>query len=84
MPDVSGCVRISPDGRYILATGTYKPRVKCYEVAALSLKFERCFDSEVIQFEILSDDYSKVSIDWHIFVFILFYVLSSSIMNDSC
>ncbi|XP_063850425.1 nucleolar protein 10-like [Scylla paramamosain] len=60
MPDVSGCVRVSPDGRYILATGTYKPRVKCYEVAALSLKFERCFDSEVIQFDILSDDYSKL------------------------
>lgn len=63
MPDVSGCVRVSPDGRYILATGTYKPRVKCYEVAALSLKFERCFDSEVVQFDILSDDYSKVCID---------------------
>ncbi|KAG7169607.1 Nucleolar protein 10-like [Homarus americanus] len=60
MPDVSGCVRVSPDGRYILATGTYKPRVKCYEVAALSLKFERCFDAEVIQFEVLSDDYSKL------------------------
>ncbi|XP_045605009.2 nucleolar protein 10 isoform X1 [Procambarus clarkii] len=60
MPDVSGCVRVSPDGRYILATGTYKPRVKCYEVAALSLKFERCFDAEVIRFEILSDDYSKL------------------------
>lgn len=60
MPDVSGCVRVSPDGRYILATGTYKPRVKCYEVAALSLKFERCFDSEVIQFDVLSDDYSKL------------------------
>lgn len=60
MPDVSGCVRVSPDGRYILATGTYKPRVKCYEVAALSLKFERCFDAEVIQFDVLSDDYSKL------------------------
>lgn len=60
MPDVSGCVRVSPDGRYILATGTYKPRVKCYEVAALSQKFERCLDAEVIHFEILSEDYSKV------------------------
>ncbi|KAK8740325.1 hypothetical protein OTU49_002854 [Cherax quadricarinatus] len=60
MPDVSGCVRVSPDGRYILITGTYKPRVKCYEVAALSLKFERCFDAEVVQFEILSEDYSKL------------------------
>ena len=23
MPTVSGCVRVSPDGQYILATGTY-------------------------------------------------------------
>ncbi|XP_071546985.1 nucleolar protein 10 [Panulirus ornatus] len=60
MPDVSGCIRVSPDGRYVLATGTYKPRVKCYEVAALSLKFERCFDAEVVQFDILSDDFSKL------------------------
>ncbi|XP_042875131.1 nucleolar protein 10-like [Penaeus japonicus] len=60
MPDLSGCVRMSPDGRYILATGTYKPRVKCYEVASLSLKFERCVDYEVIQFDILSEDYSKL------------------------
>lgn len=60
MPDLSGCVRMSPDGRYILATGTYKPRVKCYEVASLSQKFERCVDYEVIQFEILSEDYSKL------------------------
>ncbi|MCL4128653.1 UNVERIFIED_CONTAM: hypothetical protein GTU68_052404, partial [Idotea baltica] len=60
MPDVSGCVKVSPDGQYILASGTYKPRVKCFEVSALSLKFERCFDAEVIEFEILSEDYSKL------------------------
>lgn len=60
MPDVAGCVKVSPDGQYVLATGTYKPRVKCYEVAALSLKYERCFDSEVVAFDILSEDYSKL------------------------
>ncbi|XP_053673486.1 nucleolar protein 10 [Anopheles nili] len=61
MPGVASCIKISPDGQYILATGTYKPRVKCFEVSNLSLKFERCFDSEVEKFEILSDDYSKVA-----------------------
>ncbi|KAK4324156.1 hypothetical protein Pmani_005159 [Petrolisthes manimaculis] len=60
MPDLSGCVRVSPDGRYIITSGTYKPRIKCYEVAALSQKFERCFDAEVIHFDILSEDYSKL------------------------
>ena len=51
---------MSPDNQFILATGTYKPRVKCYDVNHLSLKFERCFDSEVETFEVLSDDYSKM------------------------
>jgi len=60
MPDVSGCIKVSPDGQYIIATGTYKPRVKVYEVAALSQKFERCFDNEVVAFDILSEDYSKL------------------------
>jgi ribosome biogenesis protein ENP2 len=60
MPAVSSTVKMSPDGQYIYATGIYKPRVKCFDVNNLSLKFERCFDSESITFEILSDDYSKV------------------------
>ncbi|XP_058124033.1 nucleolar protein 10 [Anopheles ziemanni] len=60
MPGVASCIAVSPDGQYILATGTYKPRVKCFEVCNLSQKFERCFDSEVEKFAILSDDYGKV------------------------
>lgn len=62
MPGVSTSVRVSRDGQFVLATGIYKPRVKCFDVNNLSLKFERCFDSEAVTFEILSDDYSKVSI----------------------
>lgn len=60
MPGVSTSIRMSPDNQYILATGTYKPRVKCYDVNDLSLKFERCFDSEVETFEVLGDDYGKM------------------------
>ncbi|XP_012284863.1 nucleolar protein 10 isoform X2 [Orussus abietinus] len=60
MPAVSTSIRVSKDGQYILATGIYKPKVKCFDVNNLSLKFERCFDSEVITFEVLSDDYSKL------------------------
>lgn len=62
MPGVSTTVRVSKDGQYILATGVYKPRIKCFDVNNLSLKFERCFDSEAVTFEILSDDYSKVDV----------------------
>lgn len=60
MPGLSTNVKVSKDGQYIIATGTYKPRVKCFDVNNLSLKFERCYDADAVAFEILSDDYSKV------------------------
>ena len=60
MPAVSNSIRISPDGSYIMACGTYKPRVRCYDVHDLGLKFERCLDSEVVTFRLLSEDYSKI------------------------
>ncbi len=41
MPVVSTGVRASKDGRFLCAVGTYKPRVRCYEVDQLGLKFER-------------------------------------------
>lgn len=60
MPGVSTNIKVSKDGQYIIATGIYKPRMKCYDVNNLSLKFERCLDSEVVAFQILSEDYTKV------------------------
>lgn len=75
MPGVSTTVRVSKDGQYILATGIYKPRVKCFDVNNLSLKFERCFDSEAVTFEILSDDYSKVSVSALHIIYILCTIL---------
>lgn len=60
MPGLSTSIKVSNDGQYIISTGVYKPRVKCFDVNNLSLKFERCFDSEAVTFEILSEDYSKV------------------------
>lgn len=60
MPAVSSTIKTSKDQQFIFATGTYKPRVKCFDVNQLSLKFERCFDSECVTFEILDEDYSKI------------------------
>lgn len=57
MPGVSTNIQVSKDGQYIMAAGIYKPRIRCYEVANLSMKFERCLDAEVIRFEMLSEDY---------------------------
>ncbi|XP_070556214.1 nucleolar protein 10-like [Ptychodera flava] len=60
MPTVSNCMQVTKDGQYVIATGVYKPRIRCYDVTQLSMKFERCFDSEVVKFHLLSDDYSKI------------------------
>ncbi|KAM9316404.1 nucleolar protein 10 [Gastrophryne carolinensis] len=60
MPTVSTNIKVSRDGQYIMATGTYKPRVRCYDTYQLSLKFERCLDSDVVKFDVLSEDYSKI------------------------
>ncbi|XP_007423660.1 nucleolar protein 10 [Python bivittatus] len=60
MPAVSTKIKVSQDGQYVMATGTYKPRVRCFDTYQLSMKFERCLDAEVVTFDILSDDYSKI------------------------
>lgn len=60
MPTVCTSIRVSRDGQFILAAGTYKPRVRCYDTYQLSLKFERCLESDVVAFDILSEDYSKL------------------------
>lgn len=60
MPTASNCVRTSPDGQYLLCSGVYKPRIKCFDLKQLSQKFDRCFDSECVKFDFLSDDFSKL------------------------
>ena len=40
--------------------GTYKPTMKCFDVQQLAMKFERCFDSEIVNFLSLAEDYTKV------------------------
>jgi ribosome biogenesis protein ENP2 len=35
--------------------------MRCYDVAQLSMKFSRHLDSEIVDFQILSDDYSKAA-----------------------
>ncbi len=60
MPTASNCIKVSKDQNYIIASGVYKPRIKCFDVNQLSLKFERCFDANAVQFELLSDDFSKI------------------------
>lgn len=60
MPIASTNVCVSADKQYIMASGVYKPRIRCYETSELCMKFERCLDSEIVKFRILSEDYSKM------------------------
>ncbi|TPX34909.1 hypothetical protein SmJEL517_g02622 [Synchytrium microbalum] len=58
-PEASTRVKITPDGKHILATGVYKPMLRVYELADLAMKFERHSDAENVQFIVLSEDWTK-------------------------
>ena len=62
MPASSSRVRQSPDGQYLIVGGTYAPRIRCYELQEMSMKFERYLDSEVVDLLVLGDDYGKLAI----------------------
>ncbi|KAF6775263.1 Ribosome biogenesis protein ENP2 [Paragonimus kellicotti] len=62
MPDSATYITCSPDSQYLFTLGRYKPRVRCYELENLSLKFDRCVDCLPYRMEILSDDYSKFAL----------------------
>ncbi|KAI5949324.1 ENP2 [Candida jiufengensis] len=57
--EASNKIKVSPDGQYCMATGTYKPQIHVYDFANLSLKFERHTDCENADFIILSQDWTK-------------------------
>lgn len=54
-------IKATPDGEYLVASGIYPPQIKVYELRELALKFERHLVSEIINFQILDDDYSKMA-----------------------
>lgn len=54
-------LKLSRDGKFLVASGVYPPQVRVFELAELSLKFERNLEAEVVDLEILTDDYSKLA-----------------------
>ncbi|PWZ08122.1 Nucleolar protein 10 [Zea mays] len=54
-------IKLTPDDQYLIASGIYPPQVKVYELKELSMKFERHMISEIVDFQILGDDYSKLA-----------------------
>lgn len=57
--EASNKVKVTPDGQFAMATGTYKPQIHVYDFANLSLKFDRHTDSENVDFVVVSDDWTK-------------------------
>lgn len=62
MPSSSSKLIQSRDGRFILASGTYSPRIKCFELDQLSMKFERYIDADVVDMHFLGEDYGKIAL----------------------
>ncbi|KAF8886553.1 NUC153 and WD40 repeat-containing nucleolar rRNA processing-related protein [Infundibulicybe gibba] len=58
-PEASNRVKTTRDGHHAIATGTYKPQMRVWDLDQLSLKFERHSDAENVDFVILSDDWTK-------------------------
>lgn len=58
-PEASNKIKTTRDGQFAVATGTYKPRMRVYDLPELSMKTERVTDSENVDFCILSSDWTK-------------------------
>ncbi|GAV99679.1 NUC153 and WD40 repeat-containing nucleolar rRNA processing-related protein [Lentinula edodes] len=49
-PEASNKIKTTPDGTHAIATGTYKPQIRVWDLNQLTLKFERHTDSENVDF----------------------------------
>ena len=49
-PEASNRIKVTRDGHHAVATGTYKPQMRVWDLDQLSLKFERHSDAENIDF----------------------------------
>ncbi|KAG7360955.1 NUC153 domain containing protein [Nitzschia inconspicua] len=62
MPSSSSKVVQSLDGRYLIVGGTYPPRIRCYDVHDLTMKFERYVNGHIVDICLLGEDYGKMAI----------------------
>ncbi|KAL3913911.1 MAG: hypothetical protein SGILL_006306 [Bacillariaceae sp.] len=62
MPSSSSKVVQSVDGRYVIVGGTYPPRIRCYDVHDLTMKFERYVNGHIVDIVMLGEDYGKMAI----------------------
>lgn len=58
-PEASTTLKTTRDGKFIMATGVYKPQIRVYDLDQMAMKFERHTNCDNVTFEILSEDWSK-------------------------
>lgn len=58
-PTLSHRIKVTPDGDYILACGVYPPQIHVYDVRELSLKYKRHVTTDIVDFQILEQNYGK-------------------------
>lgn len=55
-------LKLSRDGSFLVALGSHPPLIRSFELAELSMKFERHIDAHAIDFQILTHNPSKMAI----------------------
>lgn len=60
LPDSCQRIKITKDHKFLVAAGLYPPRLRCFDTAQLSMKFERYLEADIVDFQILTDDYCKI------------------------
>lgn len=58
-PSAAIKIRTTADGHHAMATGTYKPMIKVWDLDELTEKFTRVTDAENVDFTLLSSDWTK-------------------------
>ncbi len=61
-PEAASRISVSADGRSLLATGTYKPRLRIYDLDQASLRCERHLSAETVGLTVLGDDWTRLAL----------------------
>lgn len=48
---------MTADGSHFIASGSYPPQFRVFDVNQLSLKFERRVDAEIVQYQVIDHVY---------------------------
>src|SRR5262245_61561223 len=63
-PQASNRIKTTRDGHHAIATGTYKPQIRVWDLDQLTLKFERHSDAENVDFIVREFIYYLLFILW--------------------